>query len=102
VELGSDEEVKKVLTSGDPLVIDFTAKWCGPCKMIAPEYEKMSNEYDKVKFYKVDVDNPQTQATSADNAISSVPTFLFYKDGKQVQRLSGADRQGLRSILQSL
>ena len=79
----------EVLQAEVPVFVDFWADWCGPCKMVAPVVEELASDYDgKVKFAKVDVDaNPVTAGTYG---IRSIPTLLFFKDGKPVQQVVGA------------
>ena len=86
----TDEDFEeKVLNSETPVLVDFWADWCGPCKMIAPIVEELAEEYDgQVAFAKVDVDsNPET---SMKFAIRSIPTLLVFKDGKPVDQVIGA------------
>ncbi|XP_064386041.1 thioredoxin-like isoform X2 [Halichondria panicea] len=64
------------------VVIDFTAAWCGPCKVIGPKFEAMSLEFTDVKFYKVDVDD--NDETAEHVGISAMPTFNFYKNSEKV------------------
>jgi thioredoxin 1 len=72
--------------------------WCGPCKMIAPLYAELSEEYDNVIFVKVDVDeNPDTAAAYS---VSAMPTFVFVKGGEVVDRLMGANPTALQEMIE--
>jgi thioredoxin 1 len=77
------------------VVIDFFATWCGPCKRIAPFFEKLSESVKSVSFFKVDVDESQDLVNEF--AISAMPTFVFLKDGKEIKRVEGADMTGLEA-----
>ena len=77
-------------TTGNKLVvIDFFATWCGPCINIAPKIEELAKEVTGVDFYKVDVDVNGDAAESV--GISAMPTFKFYKNGKEVHEIVGAN-----------
>jgi len=78
-----------VLKASTPVLVDFWAEWCAPCRMIAPIVEELAQEYDdKVAFAKVEVDaNPET---SLKFGIRSIPTLLVFKDGKPVDQVIGA------------
>ncbi|HEY3252234.1 MAG TPA: thioredoxin [Ignavibacteria bacterium] len=80
---------QEVLNSNIPVLIDFWAVWCGPCKMIAPFIEEIAKEYDgKVKVGKLDVDNNPN--VSMQYGIRSIPTLLFFRDGKVADQILGA------------
>jgi thioredoxin 1 len=85
-----DSDVSK---SNIPVLIDFWASWCGPCKAIAPVIDEIAGEYNgKVKVGKVDVD--QNQDTAMKYGVRSIPTLLIIKDGKVVNQIVGAVPKG--------
>ncbi|KAJ1217987.1 hypothetical protein NDU88_005574 [Pleurodeles waltl] len=100
--IGNLDEFKDALNSAGTklVVVDFTATWCGPCKMIAPFFEKLSNDHQDVVFLKVDVDDAQDVAQHCD--IKCMPTFHFYKNGQKIDDFSGANQATLEEKVKTL
>ncbi len=94
----TDQSFATSLRSDDlPVLVDFSASWCSPCKALAPTIDAVAKEYSgKLRVYKLDIDNAAD--TTARFGVSSVPTCIFFKDGKEVDRFSG--NQDLRSVRQ--
>lgn len=93
VEVASTSEMDSVLqAAGDSLVVvDYSTTWCGPCKVIAPQYEEMSERYTDVVFVKVMGDaTPETGELMKREGIRAVPAFHFWKTGKRVLDFTGA------------
>jgi len=96
-EMKSKEDFETAKNGDTLCVVDFFADWCGPCKMIAPKLEAMSESEefkDKVVFVKVNVDDLEDVAESC--GISAMPTFHFYKNGQKVAEVVGASEPKIR------
>ena len=84
---------QEVLKADLPVVVDFWAEWCGPCHQIAPILEGLAEEYDgKIKFVKVDTE--ENFETPSSYGILSLPTLLVFKEGQQIERITGARPKG--------
>ncbi len=88
VEITDENFATEVEKSDIPVMIDFWAVWCGPCKMIAPVVEELANEYQgKLKVGKLDVDT--NDQTAMKFGVRSIPTLLFFKNGQVVDKIIG-------------
>lgn len=89
IEITDANFSKEVLESNVPMLVDFWAVWCGPCKIIAPVVEELAAEYQgKLKVGKLDVDN--NPETSVKFGIRSIPTLMIFKKGKVMEQIIGA------------
>ncbi|KAF5017467.1 hypothetical protein F66182_10601 [Fusarium sp. NRRL 66182] len=103
VVIASKGQFDSLLKSSRIVVADFYADWCGPCKQIAPFYESLADTLSRpniVTFVKVNSDN--NPDLSQEYSVSSLPTFLVFRDGKVIDQVQGADPQRLKSVLQKL
>lgn len=88
-----------MITSSSLVVIDFYATWCGPCKVLAPKLEALANKYHSVRFCKVDVDATQMQEIASSQNVSAMPTIVFYKRGREIDRVVGADIKKIETLV---
>ncbi|KAI7838707.1 hypothetical protein COHA_007504 [Chlorella ohadii] len=84
--------------AGKTVVVDFTATWCGPCRMIGPYFEELSTQYEGVVFLKVDVDEVEQVAAAC--GISAMPTFQVWKNQQKVDELVGAAKDRLKALVE--
>ena len=78
----------KVLNADKPVLVEFGAEWCGPCRLLEPVLEELAAEYgDRVDFYTVDVDQSPHLATQ--HAVMGVPTVMLFREGKLLERMTG-------------
>lgn len=81
-----------------PVVVDFYAEWCGPCKLVAPVFEDLSNKYLTMVFVKVDVE--KCEESAAKSGVSAMPTFMVFTNGEKVDTFRGANPAALESLIQ--
>lgn len=96
-EISSKSEFESILSSKKYVMVDFYAQWCGPCKKISPEIEKLSQDYKKITFVTVDVDNLDDIATKY--RIKAMPTFLFLLNGDVKFEVVGAKIELIKDTL---
>ena len=98
----TDANIKELIASGKPVVIDFWAEWCGPCRMVGPVVEELAKEYEgQVIIGKMNVDD--NTETPTEYGIRNIPTILFFKDGVVVDKQVGAaQKSALAAKVQAL
>ena len=96
---GEFEEL--VLKSSKPVLVDFFAPWCGPCRMAGPIIDKLATEHSDIKIYKLNVD--ENSETAQKYGVMSIPTVITFKDGKEFERKMGfAGEGGYQDMIKSV
>ncbi|MBI9098285.1 MAG: thioredoxin [Spirochaetaceae bacterium] len=98
-DLNSIKSFHELINNGKPVLVDFYADWCGPCKMVSPVIKQIAREY-RGKMITVKVDTDKKQAIAVKYNISSIPTIMMFYKGKSIMRLQGA--HPYESIKQSI
>lgn len=93
-----DAKLAEATSTGKIVLVDFTATWCGPCRLMAPIFVELSKKYENIIFLKVDVD--EVKDVTSQWEVRAMPTFIFIKDGKSIHKVVGANKDELEKKCQ--
>ncbi|KAF9998002.1 hypothetical protein BGZ80_004053 [Entomortierella chlamydospora] len=96
--IATTAEYNDLIQSGKKVIVNFTASWCGPCKLIVPKFEELSKKYSDIEFVKVDIDKLRDVSHRA--GITSMPTFQTYYNGLKSSQFVGASNAGLEGLVE--
>ncbi|KAF9161279.1 hypothetical protein BGX21_002164 [Mortierella sp. AD011] len=96
--IATTAEYNDLIQSGKKVIVGFTASWCGPCKVVAPKFEELSEKYPDIEFVKVDIDKLRDVAHRA--GVTSMPTFQTYYNGLKSSQFMGASKAGLEGLVE--
>ncbi|KAJ4702020.1 Thioredoxin [Melia azedarach] len=91
------EQFQKGTDAKKLIVVDFTASWCPPCRLIAPVFTELAKKFKDVLFLKVDVD--ELKSVAQEWAVEAMPTFMFLKEGKLLEKFAGANKPKLETLV---
>ena len=101
VEQINENQFEQVLANNKIVVVDYYAQWCGPCKMMHPIFEELSNQMQNIKFVRIDID--QNTPLALKNNIQVVPTFVLYNNATEVNRILGYNsKEDFKLFLQTI
>jgi thioredoxin 1 len=101
-EVQTEEQFNKILKKNDLVIVDFGATWCGPCKRIAPKFEKLAENNQDIKFIKIDVDTEDLSNVVSKYVKSGIPHFVTFKKGELIDTLTGANNSELDKLVDNL
>ncbi len=97
------KELKNLQDKGEKIIVQFTAKWCGPCRALSPLLTKMSDDYENITFVKLDVDNGENSQLVMNLGIMSIPTVIVYNGHKIIETSKGLQNENFyKNILNIL
>lgn len=99
-EISAPLHFRTLLTGHKYLIVDFYATWCPPCKQIAPIYNQLATQHGSKDFAFVKVNVDEQREVAAQYGVTAMPTFLLFKDGKQIEEIRGADVRRLNSVVE--
>lgn len=97
VEVVNGKQFAALLASGQPIVVDFFAEWCGPCKVIAPKFAELAGQHPNIKFVKIDVD--QEEELAAEIGVQAMPSFAGFRGGQKVIMQAGASEAIIKDVI---